>query len=112
LLWSLVRDCPTPAIVESWLAPSTRDIVRAGLERARVDELVEVWCDCPPEVTRRRYADRARHPGHFDAEQLPDLDDVLAGAEPLGLGEVVRVATDGPVDLDALVVRLRTRLET
>jgi predicted kinase len=111
VLWTLVRDCPTPAIVESWLAPSTRDIVRAGLARARIDDVVEVWCACSPEETRRRYADRTRHPGHFDAALLPDLDDVLAGAEPLGLGEVVRVATDQPVDLSALVPRLRAALE-
>ena len=106
-----MRDCPTPTIVESWLAPSTRGIVRAGLARARIDRMVEVWCDCAPEEARRRYADRARHPGHFDAELLPDLDAVLAAAEPLGLGVVVHVSTDRPVDLTALVPRLRAALE-
>ncbi len=107
VLWTLLRDCPTPAGVESWLAPSTRDIVRAGLRRAAVDTVVEVWCDCPPEETTRRYAERRRHPGHYDQALLHDFDRVLAGAEPLGLGEVVTVATDRPVDTEHLADLIR-----
>ena len=107
VLWTLLRDCPTPAVVESWLAPSTRDVVRAGLRRAAVDTVVEVWCDCPLEETTRRYAVRRRHPGHYDEALLDDLDRVLAGAEPLGLGEVITVATDRPVDIEHLAALIR-----
>lgn len=102
LLWTLLRDCATPALIESWLAPSTREIVRAGLARASVDRVIEVWCSCPPEVTRRRFMSRERHPGHFDADLMPELDVILSGAEPLGLGDVVHVATQAPVDIPAL----------
>ena len=100
VVWTLLRDCPAPAIVESWLAPHTRDIVRAGLRRAAVERVIEVWCSCPFDENRRRYAERERHPGHYDAALLPELDEVLRTAEPLGLGEVLRVETDR--DLDAV----------
>ena len=102
VLWTLLGDCPVPAIVESWLAPHTRDIVRAGLARARVGKVVEVWCSCPIDETRRRYAERVRHPGHFDAALLPELDAVLELAEPLGLGAVLRVETERPIDVAML----------
>ena len=58
------------------------------------------WCSCPFDENRRRYAERERHPGHYDAALLPELDEVLRTAEPLGLGEVLRVETDR--DLDAV----------
>lgn len=102
VVWTLLGDCPVPAIVESWLAPHTRDIVRTGLARARVDKVIEVWCSCPIDETRRRYAERVRHPGHFDAALLLELDVVLESAEPLGLGEVLRVQTDRPIDVAML----------
>lgn len=109
ILWTLLRSCPSGAVVESWLAPSLRDVVRAGLARAEIepDRVVEVWCDCPPDESLRRYAARQRHPGHFDAALLDDLPDVIATAEPLAVGTVLRVTTDEPVDLDALVAELR-----
>jgi predicted kinase len=107
VLWTVLGGCPDGAVVESWLAPSLRAVVRAGLERAGIERVVEVWCACPPEVARRRYAARARHPGHFDAELLDDLDEVLAGAEPLGLGPVLEVPTDRPVDVAAVADAVR-----
>lgn len=102
VLWTLLGQCSGPAIVESWLAPSTRDIVREGLRRASVDSVVEIWCDCPPQEAARRYASRDRHPGHFDHALLDELDDVLATAEPLGLGEVITVDTGRPVDIERI----------
>ena len=106
VLWTLLRDCPTPAVVDSWLAPSTRDIVRAGLRRASIDRVLEVWCACPPDVAAARYTSRDRHPGHFDAALLDDLAQVLTTAEPLGLGDVLVVATDRDVDVDHIARRI------
>jgi len=108
VLWTLLAGCPDGAVIESWLAPSLRDVVRAGLARGSVElgRAVEVWCGCPPEESQHRYAARRRHPGHFDDALVDDLPDILATAEPLALGPVVRVSTDVPVDLDALVGRI------
>ena len=72
--------------------------------------MVEVWCDCPPEEIRRRYGARDRHAGHYDADLLPQLAEVLVGAQPLAIGEVVRVSTVGAVDLDVLVLKVRAAL--
>jgi predicted kinase len=110
VLWTVLGACPDGAVLDTWLAPTARDVVRAGLERAGVRRLVEVWCDCPADETRRRYAARERHPGHFDAELLDSFDDVLATAEPLALGRVLRVPTDRPVDVQAVVDGVRSLL--
>jgi predicted kinase len=110
VLWTVLSGCPDGAVLESWLGPHLREVVTEGLARAAVDRFVEVWCRCPPDVARRRYAARVRHPGHYDELLLPELDRVLATAEPLALGPVVEVATDRPVDLDGLVHRLQGQL--
>ncbi len=54
-----------------------------------------------------------RHPGHFDAallDDLDDLDDVIATAEPLAITPVVRVRTDVEVDIVDVVRRIRESL--
>jgi predicted kinase len=107
VLWTILRDSPTAAVVESWLSPSIREVVLAGLRRAAVDLVVEIWCACPPEEVTRRYGARRRHPGHFDDALVDDLPDLLVTAQPLGLGEVISVATDRPVDVHALASRVR-----
>ena len=111
--WTVLATCPDGAVIDTWLAPSTRDIASLGLARARVDGAVEVWCECPPDLTRQRYASRTRHPGHFDAallDDLDDLDDVIATAEPLAITPVVRVRTDVEVDIVDVVRRIRESL--
>lgn len=112
VLWTVLATLPNGAVVESWLAPSLHDVVRAGLTRARVERFVEVWCSCPPQEVRRRYAARDRHPGHYDDALLSDLDEVLAGAEPLALGPVLQVRTDHPVDIAAVAATVRILLES
>jgi predicted kinase len=112
VLWTVLGGCPQGAVLESWLGPHLRDVVAAGLTRADVKRSVEVWCRCPPAEARRRYEARAadRHPGHYDDLLLPDLDGVLATAEPLALGPVVEVPTDRLVDLDRVVQQLLAHL--
>ncbi|MFN8145851.1 MAG: AAA family ATPase [Candidatus Nanopelagicales bacterium] len=110
VLWTLLAGCPDGGVVESWLAPSLRDVVRAGLDRADVERVVEVWCDCAPETALQRYAARQRHPGHFDDVLLPELPDVIATAEPLALGPVVQVRTEDPVDVATVVQLVRAAL--
>lgn len=75
-LWSLLGQCPAGAVVESWFAGSSHELVRAGLLRAGVDpaDVVEVWCDVPDQ----------------------------ASAAPLGLGPVERVDTSAPLDRAAI----------
>ncbi|MFD7644644.1 AAA family ATPase [Kitasatospora sp. NPDC059795] len=109
-LWTLLADARGEAVLESpWLA-HMRPIVEAGLERAGVDTVYEVWCDVPPAVARSRFAARtaSRHavhperPGAFGG----DWELWSRGAEPLGLGIVHRVDTTRPVDVPALAAAL------
>lgn len=111
-VWTVLSGCPAGAVIDTWLAPHTREIAAAGLARAGVDRHVEVWCDCPSGLARDRYAERAasRHPGHHDSATLDGLDEVLATAEPLGLGAVLRVRSDQPIDVPALTAAIRTGL--
>lgn len=74
--------------------------------------LVEVHCVCDPKTAARRFMARTRHPGHGDAArtfgELCDQFDALAAMGPLGLGRVLTVDTAEPVDVAALVVRIRS----
>lgn len=105
-MWTLLTGVRRGAVLESpWLTP-LRPVVAAGLDRAGVDVVHEVWCQVPVVVARRRYEARAdgRHAIHDDGR----VDDAqwqewAAHAEPLGLGAVHRVDTSKPVDIGWLV---------
>lgn len=72
--------------------------------------VTEVWCDVPLEVARARFAARAagRHLVHRESSGTHDgdWDGWAVGAEPLGLGTVLRVDTTRPVDVPALAALL------
>jgi predicted kinase len=110
-LWTLLADAPGAVLESPWLA-NTRGFVRAGLLRAGVEpgSVLEVWCEVPLEVARRRYEERApeRHPVHLDraVDAASRWQGWAAVAEPLGFGTVHRVDTTRPVDLPALAERL------
>jgi hypothetical protein len=71
--------------------------------------LIEIRCVVPPEVSRRRYAERARfrHTGHLDAARSDDeLWDQVHG-EPLGVGPLIEVDTTREVSIAQLAERIR-----
>lgn len=72
---------------------------------------IEIFCRCAPETALNRYRARSRHPVHFDAEMLADLEAQLAiGQKPLDLGgPTLRIDTDQPPDTDAITSWIRTR---
>lgn len=83
VLWSLLADCPTGAVV------------------AR--------CDCPGPLAAQRYADRRRHPGHLPADEAT-LDRIRAAAPGmvgLGVGPALQVDTSRPVDLASVTEWVR-----
>ncbi|NDL60061.1 AAA family ATPase [Phytoactinopolyspora sp. XMNu-373] len=108
-LWTLLADARPGAVLESPYLARLRRVVVAGLERAGIGEVVEVWCDVPVSVARRRYETRAasRHAVHDDAR----VDDEqwrewAEQAVPLELGMVCRVDTTGSVELIDLIERM------
>jgi chloramphenicol 3-O-phosphotransferase len=64
--------------------------------------VVEIFCRVPPELATRRFAERARHPGHRDAERLHEVEAWIESATPLGLGPVLEVDTSERVDAQKL----------
>jgi predicted kinase len=72
--------------------------------------IVEVFCRCPPEVSRGRHAARRRHPGHFDEMRAAD-DDLWFGraSRPLAGGwPVIEIDTVTPVNVPALAQQVKT----
>ncbi|MBP2708223.1 AAA family ATPase [Microbispora sp. RL4-1S] len=109
-LWALLADASYGAVLESpWLA-NLRPIVIAGLERARVSNVHEVWCDVPVSLARQRSEKRSadRHPIHY-ASHVEDQqwDEWALRAEPLALGPVYRVNTSQAVDITKLAMQIR-----
>jgi hypothetical protein len=69
-----------------------------------------VYCQCDPHVAARRYDDRARtcHPVHV----VTTLS-AAARAEygrPVGLGQLITVNTERPVDVPEVAAAVRARL--
>jgi len=102
--WTVIAASPGPVVLDTWLPDRT--LVETRLARARIDHVVEVWCRAADDVVRSRYRERTRHPGHYDTDNLAQLDAWLATAEPLCIGDVVEVDTGGPVDVAALARRV------
>jgi len=72
-------------------------------------EIIELHCGCGRGVAAERFARRRRHPGHLDAqpegERLQKFEGfVWPGA--LGIGRLVELNIEQPVDLEALFERL------
>ena len=103
-LWTLLADAPGGAVLEScWLTDARRFVV-AGLLRAGAPQPLEIWCDVPPETARRRFEARhPRHPVHGELLTDDEWERRLHDARPLGIGPVLRIATTGPVDVDAVL---------
>jgi predicted kinase len=107
VLWRLAAQCPA-AILEANFRPGL-EIEQAHLRRLQA-RIVEVRCCCPDEEVLRRYAERARtaRPAHV-ATALPpqSLEEYRL---PMGVGAVIEVDTSHPVDLPALLARVRPYL--
>src|SRR5205809_657176 len=66
--------------------------------------VVEIYCECDPQVAAARFIERNRHPGHLDS--LKRVEDVLtsfqtlAARGPLGIGKLLRVDTSGEIEFE------------
>lgn len=109
-MWALLATATPGAVLESSWRADVRELVVAGLARAGVTDVIEVWCDVPAEVARLRDEERwpSRHPIHGARMTDPERTGVEQHAEPLGLGPVIRVDTTRPVDVAGLARLVRT----
>ena len=98
------------AVVDSalWTGVAEPEIEALGLP------LVQVYCRCPFEVARARYfarvGDDGRHAGHREEDLTrDDYERYRPLTEPLALSSpLVEVATDVPVDPEAVTEAIRT----
>ncbi len=107
LLWALAADAPAVVLEANFWPDDPR--VRERLAALAAGP-VEVFCKCPPQVYRRRYAERAssRHVVHVDSHRPQLPDEVFARSDrPVGLGVVLTVDTTTPVDIRALAREVR-----
>jgi GrpB-like predicted nucleotidyltransferase (UPF0157 family) len=109
VLLSIAREVPAAVLESFW------DHERASGDLASLaGPVIEVHCDCRGDVARARYRGRTRHRGHLDEERESDFDTwVETGrGDPLALGgPLLRLPTDDPVDVDAVVSWIREQPE-
>ncbi|MFN7345791.1 MAG: hypothetical protein ACK5VO_08395, partial [Betaproteobacteria bacterium] len=99
-------------IVSWWRHPAS--VQSTGTETAWLADLpgawVEVYCRCRPSIAVDRFLARRRHPGHLDRDKTRAAEQLrfeqLHALGPLGLGRLITVDTERPVDLPALLRRL------
>ena len=104
LMWAGIAAAKGSAVVESfWFAPRDLEFLRADLRSAGRTAAAELWCVLDPATARQRCRHRERHPVHHAAH---DDDAVwsrwVREARPLGLGPVLDVSTEHPVDVPPL----------
>lgn len=71
--------------------------------------IVEVRCACATALSRERYADRVRHPSHFDADLLRDSFDAWIAEDTARppVGPRLDVDTATPVDVASIASWVR-----
>jgi glucokinase len=103
-MWSLLADAPAGAILESCWTTEFRHFVVQGLRLAGDRAPIEIWCEVPLEIARRRFTDRhPRHPIHGELLTDAEWERWRTTAQPLRIGPLLRLDTTGPVDTDAVI---------
>lgn len=107
VLFTLAAHCPR-AVLDANFKP--HDAHQRERLAALSGTIVEVYCRCDPQTAMRRYAECAetRHPAHALKHLAPEL--IARHDEPMGIGSVIEVDTDAPVDFPALLQRVHEAL--
>jgi predicted kinase len=114
VLWALAPHCPRVVLEANFRTKSAheRNQVAALLAQPRM-RLIEVHCRVPLEEAARRFAERARKERHHPAHGLTEIsvEHLAEFAEPFALSPVVEVDANHPVDMAALIARVRAALD-
>ncbi|MCP4308409.1 MAG: AAA family ATPase [bacterium] len=103
---------PRAVVVSHWRRPELSATSGTPTDWLRVlPELVEVHCLCGPETAAERFCNRDRHPAHGDRQKSPvailNQFRALHQLGPLGVGPVVTVNTEMPVDAARLALQIQ-----
>jgi predicted kinase len=114
LAWSKRLGAAAMEVMWTLAAQSHRVVLEANFRphsdyektklRGLSANLIEVYCQCPPEVALERYERRAEKSTHHPAHVTPTLDPSFLAEfdQPIGLGPVVRVDTTLPIDIETV----------
>jgi hypothetical protein len=107
-MWALVGAIDGPVIVESfWFTGRDDAFFRRGLKVGRVQSGVEVWCEAPVHIMRRRYLTRTRHFAHTDIDRLEDWETFAKDSAPISTFPTIRVDSTERVDVRAIANEVR-----
>jgi predicted kinase len=109
VMLAVAAESPVGAVIESNFF---RSKAIAGLS-ALPGHVVEVFCRCSRDVAAARFAARTgtRAAGHFDYQRVPDELWNTEVSEPVaGPWPVIEVATGHAVDMEAVLVAVRTAM--
>ena len=108
VFWFMAATHPH-AVLDTNIEPKNAE-QRAKLEALGAD-IIEVHCDCPPDLAITRYAARAQ--GDRPAQRMTTLtpDRIAKYEGPVGIGRLVRVDTTKPVDISAVAAAVRGALQ-
>ncbi|MCB8836315.1 adenylyl-sulfate kinase [Aurantimonas sp. VKM B-3413] len=87
-------------VIDAWHGFQPESVLREHVARAGIERVIEVWCRVSPETAAARYRARAqgRHRGHPPASYADELFELAKIARPLGIGPVVEIDTEKPLD--------------
>jgi predicted kinase len=106
VLWALAPHMPRLVLEANFHWRSEHEQARL---RALEGRIVEVYCHCPPGEVVRRFAERAVRPQHHVAHYagvVTEADVVRDFARPMGVGTLIEIDTQVPVDIAALAARI------
>jgi glucokinase len=110
-IFDLITDAPAGSsfIVDAWFGFQPLEVLQAGLARAGVDDLAEVWCHAPPETIGARYLARLdqRPKGHPGADYVLELMALATSAAPTGLAARFDVDSTTALDIGTVTDWLR-----
>ena len=107
---SAARRAGSAILVSHWRHPDSDSASGTPSEWLReFNHLVEVFCDRTPLTAVHRFQSRHRHPGHGDSRwsrgaSIEQFENYAANG-PLGVGRLVVVNTEEPIDIATVAER-------
>jgi hypothetical protein len=104
-MWALLADSACGAVVEStWPSNETWQYVEAGLAAANIGQPLQIWCEVPSALARKRYESRrpTRHAIHGEPPNDEEWGGRWTRATPLPISDTLRIDTSRTVDVGAI----------
>lgn len=115
-IFNLIADFPpgSTTVVDAWFGFQPVDVLTSHLARAGVRDVVEIWCHTDASTIVNRYRGRVgtRPAGHPGLDYLPELQDLVGRAKPLGIFPRLDIETSGPFDLQTVASWISNHLRT